>query len=107
MEIMMKYQFEVTASPESKFDFTAGYMFEEEDLTPVLHLHQVAIEHFGSLGPQALGDELVMRRYPAGVPDWTGETVFCLARFELVEGVPTVRMMAGPLIKQFSLRSLN
>lgn len=95
----MKYSFEITSSPESKYHVCAACMFEEEVASPVLYLNEFANQHFGSLGIKSLGDQLDLRRRPLD-GDCCDEGVLCSAAFVMIDGVPTIRMIGGPLMRQ-------
>lgn len=96
----MQYQFEIVSSQESAVEVCVGCMFEEEGISPLAFLHQCAEQHFGSSGPGRLGDRLDMYRYPIGQRAPGEDARFCSAAFDLVDGRPTVRMIAGPIIKK-------
>ena len=96
----MQYEFEIVSSPESKFEVCVACMFEEERLYPVAYLNLWAKKHFGDLGVAALGDRLDLHRFPVGTHAPSAETVFCSAAFVVIDGVPTVQMIAGPIMRQ-------
>jgi hypothetical protein len=96
----MKYSFEITSSPESKYHVCAACMFEEEVASPVLYLNEFANQHFGSLGIDSLGDQLDLRRRPLDGNSCDDDGVLCSAAYVMIAGVPTIRMIAGPLMKE-------
>jgi hypothetical protein len=95
----MKYSFEITSSPESNYHVCAACMFEEEAASPILYLNAFANEHFGRLGLESLGDQLDLRRCSLNGAS-RDEGVLCSAAFAMIAGVPTIHMIAGPLMKQ-------
>ncbi|MDQ8027171.1 MAG: hypothetical protein REJ23_00475 [Brevundimonas sp.] len=96
----MQYRFEIVSSPDSKVEVCEGCMFEDELLDPILHLNDRAKYHFSRLGRAGLGDRLDLVRYLINDPAPAEGELFCSAAFILVGNVPTVRMIAGPLIKR-------
>lgn len=96
----MKYQFEILSSQASEAEVCVGCMFEEEGISPLAYLHHYAEKHFGPSGPGRLGDRLDMYRYPIEERAPGEDSRFCSAAFDLVDGRPTIRMIAGPVIKK-------
>lgn len=99
-EIILQYEFEIRCSEESKTEVRVAIMFEEEQIAPVLYLHKYAQKHFGDLGPNSLGDRLELHRRPVDDRAGSGETLLCSAAYNMVDGVPTILMIAGPLVRQ-------
>lgn len=96
----MKYRFEIVSSPSSKYHVCASCVFQEEAASPLLYLNEYANDHFGRLGLDSLGDQLDLHRDKLCEAEVSCETWLCSAAFVLIDGVPTIRMIAGPLMKQ-------
>ena len=98
----MQYRFEISSSMRSKHELVVACAFDDDEVvSALLYLNDVAIRHFGPLGQFAVGDELELHIYPSeGEPssDWR-ETLLCVARLEHEQMLLVIRMLRGPAAK--------
>ncbi|RZI99631.1 MAG: hypothetical protein EON90_10810 [Brevundimonas sp.] len=94
----MTYRYEIT-STNADHELAVGCVFEAEGVAPLIYFNAFAADFFAQKREQALSGTLELRRYLLKADDSPDESLLCMAEFKMIDGVPTVRMVAGPIMK--------